>query len=106
MTTLTRIRTTSAPAIRQALLARQEIALIDLREEADFARGHPLFAAQIPLRRLEQEARWRLPRADVAVVVYDAGEGLVEPAIEILERLGFTAVCAGRWPRRLAGPWI
>ena len=94
MTTLTRIRTTSAPAIRQALLARQEIALIDLREEADFARGHPLFAAQIPLRRLEQEARWRLPRADVQVVVYDAGEGLVEPAIEILERLGFTAVSA------------
>jgi energy-coupling factor transporter ATP-binding protein EcfA2 len=29
------------------LLSREEIALIDLREEADFARGHPLFAAQI-----------------------------------------------------------
>ncbi|WP_408590876.1 rhodanese-like domain-containing protein [Novosphingobium sp.] len=76
--------------IRNALLARSEIALIDLREEADFARAHPLFAAQIPLRRLEAEARWRLPRADALVVVYDNGEGLVEPALAQLAALGFT----------------
>ncbi|WP_226016957.1 rhodanese-like domain-containing protein [Novosphingobium sp. FKTRR1] len=76
--------------IRNALLARSEIALIDLREEADFARAHPLFAAQIPLRRLEAEARWRLPRADAPVVVYDNGEGLVEPALAQLAALGFT----------------
>ena len=94
MNTLTTLRTTTAQDVRLALLARQELALIDLREEAEFARGHPLFAAQIPLRRLEQEARWRLPRADVPIVVYDAGEGLVAPAIDLLERLGFTTVSA------------
>lgn len=80
--------------IRNALLARSEIALIDLREEAEFARAHPLFAAQIPLRRLEAEARWRLPRADAPVVVYDDGEGLVVPALAQLAALGFTNVHA------------
>lgn len=80
--------------IRSALLAREEIALIDLREEAEFARGHPLFAAQIPLRRIEAEARWRIPRADTRIVVYDDSEGLVGPAIEQLRALGFTQVDA------------
>jgi rhodanese-related sulfurtransferase len=80
--------------IRNALLARDEIALIDLREESAFAAGHPLFAAQIPLRRLDLEAPWRLPRRNVPVVVYDAGEGLVAPALERLGSLGFGEVHA------------
>ncbi len=80
--------------IRRALLARDEIALIDLREEDEFARGHPLFAAQIPLRRIGVEADWRLPRKDVPVIVYDNGEGLVAPAIAELRALGFTRVDA------------
>ncbi|MCW1383557.1 rhodanese-like domain-containing protein [Novosphingobium sp. KCTC 2891] len=82
--------TTTAHDIRKALLAREEIALIDVREEADFARGHPLFAAQIPARRIEAEARWRIPRSDARVVVYDAGEGLAEPAAAQLRALGFS----------------
>ena len=77
-------------AVRTALLLREEIALIDLREEAEFALGHPLFAAQIPLRRLALEASWRLPRKDATVVVYDDGEGLVTPALTQLQALGFT----------------
>jgi len=80
--------------IRDALIARDEIALIDLREESAFASGHPLFAAQIPLHRLDIEAPWRLPRRDVPLVVYDAGEGLVGPAIERLGALGFSEVHA------------
>jgi len=85
---------TTPQDIRNALIARDEIALIDLREEAEFARGHPLFAAQIPLRRLAVEAPWRLPRKDVPVVVYDAGEGLVAPALDQLAALGFTRASA------------
>jgi rhodanese-related sulfurtransferase len=83
--------------IRQALLAGTEIALIDVREEADFALGHPLFAAQLPVRRIDVEARWRIPRTDTPVVVYDAGEGLAADAVARLEALGFTDV------RRLEG---
>ena len=86
--------TVTPQTVRQALLARDEIALIDVREEAAFAAGHPLFAAQIPLRRLEVEARWRLPRCTGPVVVYDDGEGLTSPAIEQLGALGFSEVHA------------
>ena len=39
---------TLTPAdIRRALLLREEIALLDLRYEAGFATGHPLFAANM-----------------------------------------------------------
>ncbi|CAN5186267.1 rhodanese-like domain-containing protein [soil metagenome] len=78
--------------IRNALLARQEIALIDVREEDAFARGHPLFAAQIPLRRIDAEARWRIPRLDTPIVVYDDGEGLARKAVVRLLGRGFTDV--------------
>lgn len=85
---------TTPQDIRKALIAREEIALIDLREEAQFALGHPLFAAQIPLRRITAEAEWRLPRKDVRVVVYDNGEDLTEAALAHLRALGFTHVDA------------
>ncbi|MBF3202011.1 hypothetical protein HKW80_34975, partial [Pseudomonas aeruginosa] len=41
--------------IRAALLARRELALLDVREEDPFAQAHPLFAANLPLSRLELE---------------------------------------------------
>ncbi|HEX7873226.1 MAG TPA: rhodanese-like domain-containing protein [Sphingobium sp.] len=84
--------TATAQDIRNALLARQEIALIDVREEDSFARAHPLFAAQIPLRRIDVEARWRIPRLDTPIVVYDAGEGLARKAVVRLLGLGYTDV--------------
>ena len=78
--------------IRKLLLARQEVALIDVREEAEFALGHPLFAAQIPLRLIAEEARWRIPRPETPVIVYDNGEGLAASAAMALRDLGFTQV--------------
>ena len=78
--------------IRRALLVGSEIALIDVREEHEFAQGHPLFAAQIPLRRIDEEARWRIPRLDTPIVVYDNGEGLARKAAVRLEALGYTDV--------------
>lgn len=90
--TLERTQTASPADIRTALLARDEIALIDVREEHDFAQGHPLFAAQIPLRRIDQEAHWRIPRLDTPIVVYDNGEGLARKAAVRLQGLGYSDV--------------
>ncbi|QPF92525.1 rhodanese-like domain-containing protein [Bradyrhizobium commune] len=80
--------------IRRALLLREEIALLDLRYEAAFASGHPLFAANMAADRIAVEAEVRLPRKDVAVVLYDDGEGLVEVGAERLAALGYSNVCA------------
>jgi rhodanese-related sulfurtransferase len=78
--------------IRRALLLRDEIALLDLRHEAAFATGHPLFAANMAAGRIALEAETRLPRKDVPIVLYDAGEGLVVPAADRLAALGYTNI--------------
>ena len=80
--------------IRLDLLARREIALIDLREEDPYAKDHPLFAANLPLSRLELEVSDRLPRRDVRIVLYDNGERLVLSAAQRLHSLGYTQVHA------------
>src|ERR1700744_4779124 len=78
--------------VRLTLLAREEIALLDVRHEAAFATGHPLFAANMSADRIVLEAATRLPRKDVPIVIYDAGEGLVALAAYHLKQLEFTNV--------------
>ncbi|MDR6714931.1 rhodanese-related sulfurtransferase [Pseudomonas hunanensis] len=79
-------------AIRSALLAQEELALIDVREEDPFAQEHPLFAANIPLSKLELEIFARVPRRDTRITVYDDGEGLASVAAERLLALGYSDV--------------
>ena len=84
--------TVTASQVRCALLLRDEIALLDLRHEAAYSTGHPLFAANMAADRIALEAETRLPRKDVPIVVYDAGEGLVPLATDRLMALGYTDV--------------
>lgn len=81
----------SAHEVRAALQLRQELALIDLREEASFALGHPLFAAQLPLDRIELEAPVRIPRKDTLVVLY-GGEGDAQQGRERFQQLGYSRI--------------
>ncbi|GAA0770570.1 rhodanese homology domain-containing protein [Ideonella azotifigens] len=84
---------TSPEAVREALRAGREIALIDVREEDPFAQAHPLFAAQLSLSRVEMDAPWRLPRREVPVVLYDdQGGSLALPVAAKLKALGYTQV--------------
>jgi rhodanese-related sulfurtransferase len=76
--------------VRSMLLLREEIALLDLRHEAAFATGHPLFAANMAAGRIALEAETRLPRKDVPIVVYDDGDGLVAQAGDRLAALGYS----------------
>lgn len=89
---MTDFPTRSPAQIRQALLERQELALVDVREEAPFAEAHPLFAANIPLSKLELEVYARIPRRDTAITLYDQGEGLAECAATRLRQLGYSDV--------------
>jgi rhodanese-related sulfurtransferase len=84
--------TVTPSQVRCALLLRDEIALLDLRHEAAFATGHPLFAANMAADRIVLEAGARLPRTNVPIVVYDAGEGLVPQAADRLGALGYTDI--------------
>jgi rhodanese-related sulfurtransferase len=100
------VNTTSAPhaanafptlpyaKVRVHLLARNEIALLDVREEHPFAQAHPLWAANLPLARIELDARRRIPRLDTLIVLYGEheGEDLAPRAAQQLSALGYTQV--------------
>jgi rhodanese-related sulfurtransferase len=88
----TPLKWTTSEEVRARLLARREVALVDVREEDCYAQAHPLFAVQLAASRLELDAPWRLPRRDVPVVIYDDGEGLAEAAAQRLLQLGWTQV--------------
>ncbi|WP_414446742.1 rhodanese-related sulfurtransferase [Burkholderia sp. 22PA0099] len=80
--------------VRAALLARDELAFVDLREEDPYAQGHPLWAANLPLSKLELEAWTRIPRRDTRVVLYGEAGGvdLAPRAARVLAALGYTHV--------------
>jgi rhodanese-related sulfurtransferase len=78
--------------VRQALLDRREIALLDVREEDQHARAHPLFAANLPLGRIENLALAMLPRRDVPIVVMDDGQGEALRACQRLSALGYSDI--------------
>ena len=61
--------------VRNKLLNKEEIAFLDVREEDPHAQEHPLFAANLPLSRIEIDAFGKLPRKDVSIVTLDDGEG-------------------------------
>ena len=94
----------STADVRTALIERHEIALLDVREEDPFAQSHPLWAANLPLSRLELDAWGRIPRLDTRVVVYGDeygngygdgdgdDQGLAERAVARLQALGYTDV--------------
>jgi rhodanese-related sulfurtransferase len=82
-----------APAtVRSSLRGKAEVALLDVRPEAVFAQGHPLFAANLPTGRIEIEALDRIPRPTTPVVVYGRGLDDASRAAATLTALGYTDV--------------
>jgi rhodanese-related sulfurtransferase len=102
----TALKLTSFHDVRRVLLAKQEVALIDVREEDPFAQSHPLFAANLPIGRLELDAWRRIPRRGTKIVVYDNGDNLAHLAARTLQKMGYTDVSlleGGLQGWRLAG---
>ena len=74
-----------------------ELALLDVREEGVFARGHLLFAAPLPLSRLELDLAALVPRCSTRIVLIDDADGLADRAAALMMRVGYRnlAVLAG-----------
>ena len=93
---------TIAPTDLKAALGRPfgegaELALLDVREEAEFAKGHLFRASSLPLSRFELHIDGLVPRRGTPIVVCDGGEGLAETAARRLAGFGYgdAAVLAG-----------
>jgi rhodanese-related sulfurtransferase len=79
--------------LRAALLTREELALLDVREQGVHYRGHPFFACSLPLSRLEIRVADLVPRKDAPLVLLDGGdEDLAERAQRRLVQLGYSRV--------------
>lgn len=81
-----------AASLKAALDGSEEIALIDVREQAQYGASHPILAANIPLGQLEMRVGEQIPRRATPIVVEDAGEGLAERAAALLESFGYSDV--------------
>jgi rhodanese-related sulfurtransferase len=68
----------------------RELALLDLREELIFSRGHLLHARSLPASRLELRIARLVPRRTTRIVLVDDGDGLAGRAAATLGRFGYT----------------
>ncbi|KPK05518.1 MAG: hypothetical protein AMJ64_11515 [Betaproteobacteria bacterium SG8_39] len=83
----------SVSQLRERLAARDEFALLDVREQGVHYQGHPFFAASLPLSRLELMAEDLVPRRTAPIVLLDGGdEDLAGRAAAKLAALGYTDV--------------
>ena len=89
---MTNSRTISPSALHGRLLAGEELAIIDVREQGVFGEGHLLIASNLPLGELEIRARALMPRLSVPVVICDAADGSATAACSMMELGGYNDV--------------
>jgi len=82
----------SAAALAAMLEDGGELALLDVREEGVFAKGHLFLAASVPLSRLELKLARLVPRRSTRIVLCDADDGLAARAAATLAGFGYTDV--------------
>ena len=83
----------TAQEVKDLLLAEDEFALIDVREQGSFSDAHLLYAACVPLSRLELLIGDLVPRRDTRLIVVggSASDGVGERACQRLATLGYTS---------------
>jgi rhodanese-related sulfurtransferase/predicted metal-dependent enzyme (double-stranded beta helix superfamily) len=80
-------------ALKAMIRDGEELAILDVREEGQFARAHLLLAASLPLSHIELRAAALVPRASTRVVVADGdGGALAEKAARRLFDLGYANI--------------
>ena len=77
-------------ALRAMLADGEELALIDVREELIFSRGHLLFARSVPLSRLELQFAQLVPRPNTRIVLCDDDDDLAGRAAQVLSSAGYS----------------
>jgi rhodanese-related sulfurtransferase len=86
------VKKITAKELKSRLQNRQEVAIVDVREEDTFSARHLLMVTCLPLSRLETMAPRLLPRLSLPIVVCDDGGGLAERGYARLKAGGYTDV--------------
>lgn len=95
------MQTIDAQTLKRWINDRQELAILDAREDGEFGKSHLFWANPCPLSRAELRARAILPRKGTRICCVDGGEGgLAEKLAAYLEGIGCkdVSVLAGGTP--------
>ena len=87
------VRRAAAEQVRTLSQGGEEFAILDVREEGAFAKGHLLLAASCPLGRLEVLIEAKVPRRSTQLLLVDADGAEGGPAARaaaVLEEWGYT----------------
>ena len=79
-------------AVADALNDGNEVALIDVRDKADFVTDHLWLAVNIPFADIEMRIQRFVPRMNTRIILCDADGALSDRAARALNGLGYTDV--------------
>jgi rhodanese-related sulfurtransferase len=95
----TRIKETDVHSVRERLSAGEEFALVDVREESEWARGHLPRAVHLSRGVIERDIEERFPDKNATLVLYCGGGYRSALAADNLQKMGYTKVSSmdGGW---------
>ncbi|WP_288900336.1 rhodanese-like domain-containing protein [uncultured Sneathiella sp.] len=89
MSTCVTTKLITADELKVRLTARDEIALLDVREAGEFGEGHMLFASNCPYSRLELDITKLVPNRHAFCVLCDGNDGVADRAAVRLNAIGY-----------------
>jgi rhodanese-related sulfurtransferase len=87
-----RIKETDVTDVKRRLDAGEKLALIDVREESEWGRGHLPGAIHLGKGVIERDIEQRVPDAGAKLILYCGGGFRSALAADNLQRMGYTNV--------------
>jgi rhodanese-related sulfurtransferase len=94
-----RIRETNVAEVKKKLDAGEKFALVDVREESEWARGHLPNAVHLGKGIIERDVEMRFPEKGAEIVLYCGGGFRSALSADNLQKMGYTKVSSmdGGW---------
>jgi rhodanese-related sulfurtransferase len=94
-----RIRQTTVSETKRRMDSGEKFALVDVREESEWARGHLPDAVYLGKGIIERDVEMRFPDKTAELVLYCGGGFRSALAAENLQKMGYTCVASmdGGW---------
>ena len=86
---ISRIRETDVQAVTKQLDAGEKLAVVDVREESEWARGHIPGAVYIGKGVIERDIEQKVPDKNATLVLYCGGGFRSALAADSLQRMGY-----------------
>ncbi len=95
----TRIRECTVEEVKQRIERGERFALIDVREESEYAAGHAVGAIHLSKGVIERDIESKFPDVHTPLVLYCGGGYRSALAADNLQKMGYTNVVsmAGGW---------